>query len=73
VRRPDGSIGVDRTGKAPGRGAYIHTEKDCLEVARKRRALERALGVPIPPEIWAELRPEDASADLRRPGGRLRA
>jgi uncharacterized protein len=55
VRRPDGEIRVDRTGKMPGRGAYLHTSADCLETARKRRALERSLGRPLGPEVWAEV------------------
>jgi uncharacterized protein len=55
VRRPDGSIGLDRTGKEPGRGAYVHAAAMCLEASRKRRAMDRALGVPVPPELWAEV------------------
>ncbi len=46
---------VDPHGRLPGRGAYLHAKTDCLEAARKRRALERALGAPIPAEIWAEV------------------
>ncbi|HET9782006.1 MAG TPA: YlxR family protein [Candidatus Dormibacteraeota bacterium] len=55
VRRPDGSIGLDRTGKAAGRGAYLHASDECQEVARKRRALDRALGAAIPSQLWAEV------------------
>jgi uncharacterized protein len=55
VRRPDGSVALDPTGKLSGRGAYIHLENACVEVARKRRGLERALGAPIPPELWVEV------------------
>jgi predicted RNA-binding protein YlxR (DUF448 family) len=55
VRRPDGSVELDRTGKLSGRGAYIHPRSDCVEAARKRRALDRALGVPVPSELWREV------------------
>jgi uncharacterized protein len=55
VRRADGSIKVDRTGKEPGRGAYVHAAMECQDVARKRRALDRALRAPVPPEVWAEV------------------
>ena len=55
VRRPEGTVEVDRQGRLPGRGAYIHSSSDCLEVARKRRALERALGVPVPEEVWSSI------------------
>ena len=41
----------DRRGREPGRGAYLCRRLDCVEVALKRRALQRALklknSVPI--------------------------
>jgi predicted RNA-binding protein YlxR (DUF448 family) len=52
VRRPDGSIGLDRSGKEAGRGAYLHASPECLETARKRRSLDRALRVSVPAEVW---------------------
>jgi uncharacterized protein len=55
VRRPDGGVALDRTGRAAGRGAYLHAARTCLELARKRRSVDRALGVPVGPEVWAEL------------------
>ena len=55
VRRPDGSAGVDPTGYAPGRGAYLHRDPACIETARKCRNLERSLGAAVPQELWAEL------------------
>jgi uncharacterized protein len=55
VRRPDGSIGLDRGGKEAGRGAYVHPSAECLETARKRRSLDRALGVAVPAEVWDRL------------------
>ena len=55
VRRPDGSVGLDRGGKEAGRGAYLHASVECLETARKRRLLDRALGVAVPAEAWEQL------------------
>jgi predicted RNA-binding protein YlxR (DUF448 family) len=55
VRRAGGAIGVDRTGKSQGRGAYLHAEEACFNLARKRRAIERALGASVPPEVWVEV------------------
>ena len=43
VRQSGGEIHVDPTGKMNGRGAYIHPKADCLQMAKKRRSLERAL------------------------------
>jgi len=55
VRRPDGGVAVDATGHQPGRGAYVHADQECLETARKRRALDRALKAVVQPEIWGEI------------------
>jgi uncharacterized protein len=55
VRLADGSAAVDRSGHATGRGAYVHADAGCIEIARKRKALERALKTPVGPEVWAEL------------------
>jgi uncharacterized protein len=52
VRRPDGSVALDRSGKEAGRGAYLHGSRECLEAARKRRALDRALGATVPADVW---------------------
>ena len=57
VRRPDGTAARDQTGRMAGRGAYLHAESACIELAQKRRALDRALGATVPPEVWNSLRP----------------
>lgn len=55
VRSPEGQISLDFKGKAPGRGAYLCKNPDCLKRAVKARALERALACKIPEEIAASL------------------
>ncbi len=55
VRTPDGSICLDEKGKLSGRGAYICKTKACFERAKKSKALERALNVQIPEEIYQTL------------------
>lgn len=55
VRSPDGGIALDFRGKAPGRGAYVCRNPECLKKAKKARALERAFGVPVPDEIYDAL------------------
>ena len=57
VRRPEGGAALDRTGRATGRGAYVHADPGCVESARKRRSLDRALHTAIQPELWSELTP----------------
>jgi len=57
VRRTNGGAALDLTGRATGRGAYLHRDPECIESARKRRALDRALCTAIQPELWSELIP----------------
>jgi predicted RNA-binding protein YlxR (DUF448 family) len=55
VRKPDGSVSIDPTGKAAGRGAYLCASIDCLREAKKRKALSRCLKVEIPASLYDEL------------------
>ena len=55
VRDVGGGAALDPTGRAPGRGAYLHRDPSCLETARKKKALERALKTTVGAELWAEL------------------
>ncbi len=55
VRGADGAAVVDPTWRAPGRGAYLHRIAGCIDTARKRRNLERSLGVTVSPEVWNQL------------------
>ena len=55
VRDAGGRAALDATGRAPGRGAYLHREASCLEIARKKGALDRALKASVGPELWVEL------------------
>jgi predicted RNA-binding protein YlxR (DUF448 family) len=50
VRRPDGRVHPDPSGKAPGRGAYLHRDPACREAAVRRGGLARALRTDISPE-----------------------
>ena len=55
VRTPHGELILDARDKAPGRGAYICRNPECLKRARKSRALERALNIAISDEDYARL------------------
>jgi uncharacterized protein len=54
-RRPEGGAAVDTTGRATGRGAYLHDARSCVALARKKRSLDRALHTTVQPELWSEL------------------
>lgn len=58
VRSPEGEIGLDFKGKAPGRGAYICSSPECLKKAIKTKALERAFSAQIPTEVYDKLNEE---------------
>ena len=55
VRSSTGEISLDFRGKASGRGAYVCPQADCLKKAIRARAIERALGCPIPAEVYEQL------------------
>lgn len=58
VRKTDGTVCVDFSGKVSGRGAYICPDKACLTKALKSKSLERSLEVPIPEEVYGRLEKE---------------
>ncbi|MEE8835785.1 MAG: YlxR family protein [Eubacteriales bacterium] len=58
VKRPDGSVVYDETGRQNGRGAYLCRNTACLKKAQKSHSLDRALKEEIPPEVYEELEKE---------------
>ena len=58
VRTPEQEIDVDPTGKKSGRGAYICYSKDCLELSKKRKSLDRALDIAVSPEVYESIKGE---------------
>ncbi|MDR0490255.1 MAG: YlxR family protein [Oscillospiraceae bacterium] len=63
VRSPEGVVSLDFRGKMPGRGAYVCHSAECLKRATKSKALSRAFGVEIPPEIVEGLELEIKDVD----------
>lgn len=55
VRGPDGTLSLDRSGRAPGRGAYLCADGACWSSALKKKSIERALSAALPPELRTEL------------------
>ena len=58
VRSPEGELSLDFKGKAPGRGAYVCRSAECLKKAMRSHAIDRALGVTVPQELYETLRLE---------------
>ncbi|ASS65676.1 RNase P modulator RnpM [Paenibacillus sp. D51F] len=63
VRTPEGDIVIDLTGKKSGRGAYLRGTAECFRLAKKSRALDRALKQAVPPEIYDQLEREFISVE----------
>ena len=58
LRTPEGEIGVDRTGKKSGRGAYLCRSSACFAKAVKARRLQTALECEIPDTVIASIEKE---------------
>ena len=56
VRTPEGSVIVDTTGKANGRGAYLKKDLQTFEKAKKSKILDKILEASVPDEIFEELK-----------------
>ena len=59
----EGTVTLDPTGKKAGRGAYICRQADCLNTARKKKALERSLKSSVSEEIYGTLAMELSAID----------
>lgn len=55
VKNKDGEIKVDPSFVLPGRGAYLSKDKQIIEIARKRKALDRAFSTQVDESIYDEL------------------
>jgi uncharacterized protein len=49
VRGADGSVSIDPTGRAAGRGTYVCDDPACREPRRLADAVTRALGTAVEP------------------------
>jgi uncharacterized protein len=64
VRTPDNKIIIDPSGKKSGRGAYLCAKLEYIDMAQKKKALDRALKAQVPSEIYDELREVVKGMDL---------
>ncbi len=55
IRTPLDEIRLDVTGKMNGRGAYICREKACFDKAVKSKAVDRALKMDVPEDIYLSI------------------
>jgi uncharacterized protein len=55
VKNREGDIDIDLKGKAPGRGAYICNDIECLHKAIKNKLLDKALDHKIDNDVYKRL------------------
>jgi len=56
VKSNENEVNIDITGKMNGRGAYICSNLECLELAQKGKKFSRVLEVEITTNIYEELK-----------------
>lgn len=55
VRRPDGTVVVDDSGRVNGRGAYLCPSSRCVQTAFRQKRLDKALKVRVPEDVYLRL------------------
>ena len=63
IKTAEEEILLDATGKKNGRGAYLCSQKECLEKAGKNKGLERSFKMSIPVEVYDTLEKEFENLD----------
>ena len=59
VRNADGEISADPTGKAPGRGAYVCSDAECLKKLMGKKLLHKAFSTDVAQSVYVGVE-EDA-------------
>lgn len=55
VKTPEGTVIIDITGKANGRGAYLKKDLEVFNKAKKSKVLNRHLEIEVEDSIFEEL------------------
>ena len=56
VRTPEDNIVIDPIGKVNGHGAYLSKSIETVNMAQKKKTLDKVLETPVPDSIYDELR-----------------
>ncbi len=56
VRTPEGNVEIDLVGKMNGRGAYLSKSLNVIDIAEKKKILDRHLEISVPSSIYDKLR-----------------
>ena len=63
VKNKENEISIDKTGKKPGRGAYICDSMSCLEKVIKSKKLDSLFEITIPAEVYLKLKEDYMKED----------
>lgn len=55
VRTPENQVVIDLVGKVKGHGAYVCKKKSVIQMAMKKKLLNRHLEIEVPDTIFEEL------------------
>lgn len=55
VKNADDTVGIDPTGKAAGRGAYVALDPAAVKQAKGKGIIEKAFSLKVPAEFYDEL------------------
>ena len=58
VRNDEGEFSLDRTGKKPGRGAYICDNGECLKKLMGKKLLHKTFSTDVAPEVYRGIEEE---------------
>ena len=58
LKTQEDQICLDTTGKKNGRGAYLCKSRECLQLARENKGLERSFKMRIPVQVYDMLEKE---------------
>ncbi len=66
VRTPENDVVIDVTGKKSGRGAYLCFDDNCVNIAKKKKSIERALETSISEDIFPKILEEIEKNNAKR-------
>ena len=55
VLRERGTIEIERDAPLPGRGAYVCRKRECAELAKRKRGLDRSFGTTLQENAYDSL------------------
>lgn len=58
VRNAQCEIFLDFSSKAPGRGAYICNNPDCIKKLKKQRLINKVFSCDVPEEVYSRIEEE---------------